>query len=348
MRAAPIGREEESSSIYTHVKDAIENREHGILYVSGMPGCGKTLTCSGVVSAIQERYKDIWVIEVNCGTLSSPNEVFLAVHKKIAPHVNSSSARVLEEVLRQQKYTVLLVDEIDMLLNKGQAVLYGLLEIPSQCKNVYLITISNTYNLPDKKLLSKVRSRLGWNRMNFPMYKNTDIISILSEAKAFLPFTQDGLEYCARKISSLNGDIRKAMLIQKYAVEQAKKANIERVGIAEVDAAVKYVFHSMQGSFIRSLSDYQKIILHIVAQKGYSFPNNLYGDFRRILAAKELHQVPFKEFEALLCKMTSMGILKGRINSLAVETEYIPEELEMIMNAADADDFDIVTHIPSE
>lgn len=342
MRAVPLGREEESSAIYKVLKESIEEKEYGVLYVSGMPGCGKTLTCTSILEIIKENYPKVNAVTVNCGTLILPSDVFLAIHQALDKTVLYSSARVLEEFLKDQPYTIIMADEVDMLITKNQQILYGLLELPSLCKNVYIVAVSNTFNLPDKKLTSKVRSRLGWNRINFPLYKKTQVIGILKESNKEYTFTQEALEYCANKICTLNGDIRKALQIQKYAVSHAARNGLDKVGMHEMDSAVKYVYHSMQSSFIRSLSEYQKILLEIVARKGHSYPDHLYVDFRATLSLKQYPIPNFKEFSSMIEKMVDIGVLKGRRNSLAVETDYIPDELEIIYQEEENDELEIV------
>ncbi|OAG32917.1 origin recognition complex subunit 1 [Nematocida sp. ERTm5] len=342
MRAVPLGREDESTAIYKLLKESIEEKEYGVLYVSGMPGCGKTLTCNSVLEIVKENYPDVTIASVNCGSLILPSDVFLAIHQIITPSVTQSSARMLEETLKYQPYTIILADEVDMLITKNQHILYGLLELPSLCKNLYIIAISNTFNLPDNKLTGKVRSRLGWNRLNFALYKRSQVVGILKEMHPEYEFTDEALEYCANKICTLNGDIRKALQIQKHAMAHALRNDIKKIEMEDMDRAIKYVYHSMQSSFIRSLSEYQKILLGIVARKGYSFPDSLYVDFRATLSLKQFPLPTFKEFQFLVEKMVEIGVLKGRSNSLAVETDYIPDELDIIFEEEENDYLEVI------
>ncbi|OAG31872.1 origin recognition complex subunit 1 [Nematocida displodere] len=341
MRAVPLGREEESATIYNHLKKAIETKEYGLMYVSGMPGCGKTYTCAKILEIVAENYPKIHVASLNCGSLILPSDIFLEMHRTVEPS-NYSSPRILEEVLKKESYSIFLVDEIDMLISKNQNILYGLLEIPSATKNVYIIAISNTYNLPDRRLTQKVRSRLGWNRVNFPIYKKAHLVGILRERGASKEFTPEAIDFCAGKVSALNGDVRKAFQIQKYAIDHTNRHNIARIDLAEVDSAMKYVFHSMQSSFIRALSEYQKIILLITSQKGHSYPCTLFNDFKTSLSARSLPPISFKDFQGLVSQMTELGALKGRINSLAVETRYIPDELDLILAEEESEDLEIM------
>ncbi|KAI5170751.1 origin recognition complex subunit 1 [Nematocida sp. LUAm3] len=374
MRTVPLGREEETSSMYRSIEEAVQKRVHGILYISGMPGCGKTLTSHKVIEVLEEKFPFITTVSINCGTLVLPSDIFLEIGRSLDASISNSSPRIVEEALKHKEYTILLVDEIDMLITRGQRLLYSLLELASLSKNVYIIAISNTYNLPDKRLTSKVRSRLGWNRINFPMYKKIHVIGIIKESfrnaltkgatehvteqkgatehvteserateHKGVTFTEDAVEYCATKICALNGDIRKAFQIQKYAVEYAKTHQLVEIGVEEVDKAIRYVYHSMKTSFIRALPKYQRILLEIVSKKGYSYPNEIYEELKAILSLKSLPSLPYKEFESLLIKMHISGVLKGRVNSPAVESDYIPEEIDAIFTSPHNEEIEILS-----
>jgi len=341
MRAVPLGREEESSSIYNLLKEAIQHKQHGVLYVSGMPGCGKTLTCRSVLDIVADNFKNVQIIEINCGNLILPSDIFVEIHKKLDKRVVTSSLRAVEQALKSQEYSVILIDEIDMVISKELNILYGLLELPSLCGNLYIVGISNTYNLPDTMLNNKLRSRLGWNRINFPIYKKSQIVGILRENKTEVEFTPEALDLCANKIGALNGDLRKAFQMQKQAVEQSQKSKTQSVGVQEMEKAMKHIFHSMQSSFIRSLSEYQKLMLRIVAQKKRLNPDELYTDLMTVLSQRGHQSISFKEYQILITKMNRLGVLKGRKSTVAIETDYVPEELEMIFQEEDNDDLEM-------
>ena len=144
-------------------------------------------------------------------------------------------------------------DEIDYLLTKKQSVLYNLLHWPTAASSRLLVVgISNTLDFADR-LVPRVRSRLGMNRLTFAPYSRQQLQLILSQRLHQVGFhfnsisnkqseqshrasTQssthrnahdcdngdeligtlfhpDAVELCARKVAALSGDARRALQI---------------------------------------------------------------------------------------------------------------------------------------
>ena len=117
--------------------------------------------------------------------------------------------------------TVLLVDEIDYLVTKSQAVVYQLFDWPLLANSrLVLITISNTMDLPER-LMPRVASRLGLARLSYLPYQHDQIRRVLEERLnlAKKVFSNEAIMFCARKVASSNGDIRKALHVCRRAIE---------------------------------------------------------------------------------------------------------------------------------
>jgi len=134
--------------------------------------------------------------------------------------------------------TVLLVDEIDYLVNKSQAVVYQLFDWP--LLKLILLTISNTMDLPGR-LMPRVASRLGLARLNYLPYNAEQIrkviIERLKEAKAEHVFGEDGIRLAAMRVAMHSGDVRKALQICRRAIElrEGPKVNAHDVNRAQQD-----------------------------------------------------------------------------------------------------------------
>jgi Cdc6-like AAA superfamily ATPase len=128
---------------------------------------------------------------------------------------------------RSRRCTVLVVDEIDCLVTQKQTVLYNLFDWPTR-PDVQLIVvgIANTMDLPER-LLPKVASRLGMERIVFGSYKKEQITLIIADRLKCLPagmtvFDEDALRLCGAKVASLFGDVRRALQICRKATEVAE------------------------------------------------------------------------------------------------------------------------------
>ena len=74
---------------------------------------------------------------------------------------------------------VVLLDELDALVTPKQELLYNLFDWPSYANSrLLIISISNTMDLPER-MQTKVKSRLGDNRIVYYPYDKDQIMTIL-------------------------------------------------------------------------------------------------------------------------------------------------------------------------
>ncbi|KAJ1340275.1 hypothetical protein BSLG_005101 [Batrachochytrium salamandrivorans] len=204
------GREEEFALIYTHVENAILENSGTCIYVSGVPGTGKTATFNAVLRTLQEQTIDESIlpfdfIEINGMKLTEPSQAYVALWQGLTGEkVTAKHA----QVLLQTRFTtsspnrqpcVVLMDELDMLVTKTQ---------------------TNTMDLPERMLSNKISSRLGLTRITFQPYTHKQLFSIV-EARliSIKSFDRKAIELCARKVGGVSGDARRALDICKRAVE---------------------------------------------------------------------------------------------------------------------------------
>lgn len=234
-------REKERAEIERFLESSVRRGGLGsALYVSGMPGTGKTATVTEVLRRLQDKVDagelpSFLPVEVNAMSLSHPFQLYSVLHtavtgKRAAP---ARAATLLEAYFAssaaRRPVVVAVVDELDYLVTKKQTVLYNLFEWPSRpLSRLVVVGLANTMDLPER-LLPKVHSRLGLNRVVFPPYTRAQIQTIVSARLRGLDvFENDAIEMAARKVASLSGDVRRALQICRRAAELAR----ERIGAA--------------------------------------------------------------------------------------------------------------------
>lgn len=251
-------REVEQGEIVAHLRTAI--RQGGsmqILYVSGMPGTGKTASVLRAVEHLKCTH-DVAAfacVHVNAMRLGTPAAVFGEIHSQlprgVATRCPAGAAHgELTSFFAQRgaddPVVLLLVDEIDHLVTRNQAVLYRIFDWLSLPKpRLVVVAISNTMDLPER-LLPRVASRFGIVRVDFAPYGKEQIVRILRErleahmaAEAFAPVA---LKLCAARVAAGSGDIRKALQLCSRAVEVrlaaahiSGPANVAHLEVAERD-----------------------------------------------------------------------------------------------------------------
>jgi origin recognition complex subunit 1 len=282
-------RESEFEDIKSFIVHSIKSKSPGSgLYLSGVPGTGKTATVRRVLKNLRKNHRNFVCAEINALKLASPkhlySELLAIIQSRPAKSKHSAlfsprvSLKRLEAIFsskqRQSKsLLVLVVDELDCLVSKSQEELYNLFNWPTlDGANMLVIGISNTMDLPER-LSPRVRSRLGMKRIVFRPYNHQDIGLILNQKlKNSSLFTSDAVEYCSRKVAAVSGDIRRAIQICCRAAMNCKRKYLEssanqviQIDTADVVAAVNELFDSCFVAYIKSTTEDNQLLLCTLA-----------------------------------------------------------------------------------
>ena len=155
-------REDEFAQILSFTEGKIFDGTGGCMYISGVPGTGKTATVKEVIRTLKS-YTDagdlpeFQFIEINGMRLTEPNQAYTQLWKSLTgAKVTTEHAKNLLEkrftttsAARKQKTSVVLVDELDLLWNRKQSVLYNIFEWPNnKFSKLVVLAIANTMDLP--------------------------------------------------------------------------------------------------------------------------------------------------------------------------------------------------------
>ncbi|NXG74505.1 CDC6 protein, partial [Baryphthengus martii] len=221
-------REKETAIIRQFLREHVCGRRPGSLYISGAPGTGKTACLSRVLLDCQDELSGSKTVVLNCMALSSPAGVFPATAQELGlPSATGRDAvRRLEKQLTAKGPMVLLVlDELDQLESKGQDVLYTLFEwtrLPHS--RLVLVGLANALDLTDRSLARLGAHPAGSPRLlHFPPYTREQLSAILTDRLGQVAgdpvLDAAALQFCARKVSAVSGDARKALDVCRRAVE---------------------------------------------------------------------------------------------------------------------------------
>uniref|UniRef100_A0A034VNB0 Origin recognition complex subunit 1 n=1 Tax=Bactrocera dorsalis TaxID=27457 RepID=A0A034VNB0_BACDO len=281
-------REKEFDNVFAFLEGKIEDQCGGCMYVSGVPGTGKTATVTGVIRMLQRKQANdelppFEFVEINGMRLTEPRQAYVQIYKQLTGKTVSweQAHSLLEKRFTtpapRRVTTVLLVDELDILCNRRQDVVYNLLDWPTKsAAHLVVITIANTMDLPERLLMGKVTSRLGLTRLTFQPYTHKQLQEIvtmrLSGSEAF---KSDAVQLVARKVAAVSGDARRALDICRRATEIAESAILPKdsdnimpmqkfVGIAHVQQALSEMIASAKVQAIKNCSCLEQIFLQAV------------------------------------------------------------------------------------
>ena len=256
-------RDSELKTIENFIQKGIVSREaQKPVYISGMPGTGKTATVKATINNLLKEAQSgklprFQFIEINCLMLKQPIDAYSAMWRQLTGY-NVSSKKALAKLKdyffdqqskpesKNRDITVCLVDELDFLITKDCGVLYNFFSWPSlPNSSLIFIGIANTTNLPEQ-LSSRVKSRLDIFRIVFKPYSHTQVQEILTARLSDLnlnctAFTPTAIEFMARKAANVAGDLRIALKICQRTIEllRTHMKSVRNAELVRIDALGK-------------------------------------------------------------------------------------------------------------
>ncbi|XP_022907331.2 origin recognition complex subunit 1 [Onthophagus taurus] len=273
-----VGREKEFNDVYNFVEGKLLDGCGGCMYISGVPGTGKTATVTEVIKKLHSQVQLRCVpgfefVSINGMKLSEPRQSYVEILRQLTgKSVRWEQAQSILDTKftkngNKNKPIVLLVDELDILCTKRQDVVYNLLDWPTKSKaQLIVITIANTMDLPERLLMGRVTSRLGLTRLTFQAYTHKQLQEIVTRRLLGTnTFNPDAIQLVARKVASISGDARRALDICRRSAEFAElEGNNTLVSMIHVDKALNAMITQPKVQAIKCCSRIQQLILQAV------------------------------------------------------------------------------------
>ncbi|XP_029639038.1 origin recognition complex subunit 1-like [Octopus sinensis] len=326
-------REKEFADIYSFVESKILDGTGGCMYISGVPGTGKTATVQEVIRNLREAAEagDIGMfryIELNGMKLTEPHQAYVQLLKQLTGQKTSAEHAVdilhkrFNNLAPRRETNILLVDELDLLWTRKQDVMYNIFDWPSKPQaRLVVLAVANTMDLPERIMMRRVSSRLGLTRMTFQPYTFKQLQQIvLSRLQGLKAFDEDAIQLAARKVAAVSGDARRALDICRRATEIAGRKNSDStgqklVGMSHVNQSLQEMYSSSQVSAIRNASEQEQLFLRaIIAEfqrcglEEAQF-SKLYTQHISLCRLEGLPPPTFSELFSICSRLSSMKIL---------------------------------------
>ncbi|KAA8498611.1 Cell division control protein 6-like B [Porphyridium purpureum] len=195
------------------------------VYVCGLPGTGKSLTVSRVVSALSDR---IDVISVNCAEFrDNANALLPTVLEQLRRKSGNKDACVLgmdsrtacEQLVATvsrsgsgARRVLLVFDEMDFLLSRDQSLLYSVFELPKRSAGrIGIVGIANALDMPTRAVPWLRASASMPETVLFTSYTADALAHILQAHVAEHPDAdaiKPALQLCCKRVAATTGDVR--------------------------------------------------------------------------------------------------------------------------------------------
>lgn len=227
-----IGREQERIELNSFIQRGIHTRSGRCLYVSGPPGTGKSALVADVCHEIKSD-PNVRTTYINCMGVKSSKDILRKLTEDLIGDVHGlygNELTLLQKNFLPKKNTspgpayVVTLDEIDHLLALDLEIMYSLFDWSlNRSSRLILIGIANALDLTDRFLPRLKARNLKPELLPFLPYTATQIAAVItSKLKTisldpstpepdYLPFFHPAaIQFCAKKVASQTGDLRKA------------------------------------------------------------------------------------------------------------------------------------------
>ncbi len=318
------------------VAPALRGERPSNAFIYGLTGTGKTAVTKYVLRRLSEAAvqseSQVSAIYVNARERETPYKVLADMAEQLGLRVPFTGlsigelfSRIVKRLSRLTGIYIVVLDEIDYLVRRGDDVLYDLTRVNEQLgqSKVSIIGITNSVKLIDS-LDPRVKSSLGEVQLVFSPYNAEQLKDILSSraAKAFKEGVLDDgvIPLCAALAAREHGDARRALDMLRVAGEIAEREGAEKVTEDHVRRARAEIERDKVTDVIRTLPLHSKLILAaILDATGWGVTQvttgEIYDTYRKLVRDLNLEEVTLRRVSGVLGELDMLGIIAGRIIS---------------------------------
>ena len=306
------------------------------ILIYGKTGTGKTAVAKYVGLELERngeiRGVPCYVIYMNCEIVDTQYRLLahLARHfDKDIPMTGWPTDQVYEEFKKaidsEQMIVIVMLDEIDKLIKKGDDVLYNLSRINGDLKKsrVSIIGISNDLKFTEF-LDPRVKSSLGEEEIIFPPYDAEQIEDILKQRAemAFEPgiLNDTVIPLCAAFAAREHGDARRALDILRISAELAEREKSPGVDETHVRDARYKIEVDRVVEVVRTLPTQSKLvllsILKMVDGGSDKFTTGeVYTIYRHMCHEIQMEVLTQRRITDLISELDMLGIVNAMVVS---------------------------------
>ncbi|MEM0139752.1 MAG: ORC1-type DNA replication protein [Ferroplasma sp.] len=305
------------------------------LLLYGKSGSGKTSSVLYVGGMLKEALNgSINILYINCEIYDSQYSILVYLTNSIEtgdppiPVLGLPQDKIYFELVNRLKksgrYTVIILDEIDKLLQKnGSDALYVLLKLMTDSETSF-IGITNDASFVTG-LDARVQSRLNQESIIFPPYNAMELRDILKFRVSGIIkegyINEAAINLCAALGAQEHGDARKSIDMLRIAIDGALKEGKQSVSIEDVYSARDRFEMNVLKESIKTLPIHSKMVLLSASltqetDEDLSVTGEIYENYRNICTELGFQPLTMRRISDLLSDLEDIGLLTTNTRSL--------------------------------
>ena len=321
-------REDQINSLASVLVPALRGETPSNVLIYGKTGTGKTAVAKYVGKELEEASvgAKCAVIYINCEVIDTQYRILAHLGRHFdreIPMTGWPTDQVYSEFINaldeEKKVVVIMLDEVDKLVKKGDDILYNLSRVNTDLlqTRVSLIGISNDLKFTEF-LDPRVKSSLGEDEIIFPPYDAEQIREILEQRAgiAFRPGTlaEDVTPLCSAFAAQEHGDARRALDLLRISGELAERERRTQVTEEHVRMAREKIEQDRVEEVIKTLPTQSKLVLYSVMLLEEQGTRNIttsavYNMYKQLCPLVDTDYLTHRRITDLIAELDMLGIL---------------------------------------